>query len=142
MLKPLYPHYPTILKGTKGLAQKLQHITLQQGQKAFMDTGDIVAYHPNILVKQAVPIILKMFMEYAARVGLPQNNKHTNLYVKTRGHHNIRKPNHHPQIEGPWYLSSSTLLSESRSLAQGWNHCPHCQHHQSLLAPATSLPTL
>ena len=98
MLKSPYLHYPTILKGTKGLAQKLQHITLQQGQKAFMDTGDIVAYYPNILVKQAVPIILRMFMKYAARVGLPQNNKHTNLYVKTRGHHNIRKPNHHPQL--------------------------------------------
>ena len=63
-----------------------------------MDTGDIVTYYLNILVKQAVPIIIRMFMEYAARVGLPQNNKHTNLYDKTRDHHNIRQPNHHPQL--------------------------------------------
>jgi hypothetical protein len=31
MLKPLYPQYLTILKGTKDLAQKLRHITLQWG---------------------------------------------------------------------------------------------------------------
>jgi hypothetical protein len=67
MLKLLYPHYPTILKGMEDLAQKLQHITLQRGQKAFTGTSDIVTYYLNITVKQAVLIILRMFMEYATR---------------------------------------------------------------------------
>jgi hypothetical protein len=66
-----------ILKGTKDLTQKLQHVTLHCGQKNFIVMGDIVIYYPNIPVDRAVPIVLTMFMEFAERVGLPQHNKHT-----------------------------------------------------------------
>jgi hypothetical protein len=43
----------------------------------FIVTGDIVAYYPNIPVEQAVPLIIKLFMEYAKENSYPQHKIHT-----------------------------------------------------------------
>jgi len=50
MLRPLYKKYPSILKGTKDLPQRLQHLKLSQQKKVFIVTSDIIAYYPNIPV--------------------------------------------------------------------------------------------
>jgi len=77
MLKPLYEKYPTILKGTKDLALRLKALKLSRHRKVFIVTGDIVAYYPNIPVGRAVPLIVKMFMEYAREHSYPQHKIHT-----------------------------------------------------------------
>jgi hypothetical protein len=73
MLKPLYEKYPCILKGTKDLAQKLKQLKLSQHRKVFIVTGNIVAYYPNIPVERAMPLIVKLFMEYAKENSYPQH---------------------------------------------------------------------
>jgi len=76
MLIPLYKRYPTILKGTKDLAQRLDKIRLSQHQKVFIVTGDIVTYYPNIPVDLAVPIVLKLFMKYTEENSYTTQQKH------------------------------------------------------------------
>jgi len=76
MLKPLYEHYPTILKGTKDLAQRISNIKLSRHRKVFIVTGDIVAYYPNIPVDLAVPIVLKLFMKFATEHSYTTQQKH------------------------------------------------------------------
>jgi len=76
MLKPLYEYYPTILKGTKDLAQWLKQIELSQHQKVFIITGDIVAYYPNIPINLAVPIVLRLFMKYMEENSYTMQQKH------------------------------------------------------------------
>lgn len=76
MLKPLYPEYPTILKGTKDLAQRISKLKLSRHRKVFIITGDIVAYYPNIPIDLAVPIVARLFMKYANEHSYTTQQKH------------------------------------------------------------------
>jgi hypothetical protein len=76
MLKPLYQQCPHVIHGSKDLAGKLSKLSLLQHRKVFIVTADIVAYYPNIPLNKAVPIVLKMFMEYASIHDYPPWKKH------------------------------------------------------------------
>lgn len=63
-LKPLINAAPTVLHGTKDLAQKLSQLTLSPTARWYIVTGDVVAFYPNINLERCNNIIANMFIEY------------------------------------------------------------------------------
>ena len=57
MLTPLVERQPFVLKGTKDLAQKLSALKLDSYRKAYIVSGDIVAYYPNIPLQRCMLIV-------------------------------------------------------------------------------------
>ena len=67
-LKRLLAWFPTIIKGSKDLAQKLSEIqTLHPYRKVYICTGDIVAFYPNLNRDHAVREVLKVWFNYCDR---------------------------------------------------------------------------
>lgn len=69
-LKPILAEQPFILKGTKDLAQRLAQ-TQWSTKKKWLVTGDIVAFYPNIPVKDATDIVEAFVTEYHDRHRIP-----------------------------------------------------------------------
>ena len=55
-LKPFLEARPYVLKGSKDLAKKLADLTIPQGKKIYLVSGDIVAFYPNIPRSKAITI--------------------------------------------------------------------------------------
>jgi hypothetical protein len=63
-LKPLIKAAPTILHGTKDLAQRLSKLQLSPASHWYIVTGDVVAFYPNIRLDRCLDIVSKLFIEY------------------------------------------------------------------------------
>jgi hypothetical protein len=64
MLKPLIEAAPTIIKGSKDLAIKLSKLKIDPSRKYYIITGDVVAFYPNIPLKQCIDIVVKQYADY------------------------------------------------------------------------------
>ena len=62
-LKELVAMQPFILHGSKDLAQKLNKVELSRSRKAWIVSGDIVAYYPNIPLAPCINIVSKMWLD-------------------------------------------------------------------------------
>jgi hypothetical protein len=67
-LKPLVEAVPTILKGTKNLVIRLSKIDLNRNHQWYLVSGNIVAFYPNIPLKQCLDIATTLYEEY---IGAP-----------------------------------------------------------------------
>ena len=56
-LKLLIKAVPTVIYGTKDLAQKLSKISIDTRHKWYIVTGDVVAYYPNIPLRHCLDIV-------------------------------------------------------------------------------------
>ena len=59
-LQPLIDQCMFVLKGSKDLSIKLSQLRLPRGRKAWIISGDIVAYYPNIPLKKCLADVAKM----------------------------------------------------------------------------------
>ena len=66
MLKPLVERCKFVLHGTKHLANKLASIRLnpKPGKKAWLVSGDVVAFYPSIPLEEAMNIVMTLFHGY------------------------------------------------------------------------------
>lgn len=62
-LKPLVNSRPYILRGSKDLAQKLSKVVIPYGKKAYLISGDIVAFYPNIPKSKALKIVMQWWLK-------------------------------------------------------------------------------
>lgn len=72
MLKPLLEAQPWILQGSKDLAQKLSALKLDPYRKAWIVSGDIVAYYPNIPLRKCLGIVGKWWLTTEGAKYTPQ----------------------------------------------------------------------
>lgn len=56
-LKELLKDRPYVLKGTKDLAQKLSKLKIPKGRKAYIVTGDVVAFYPNVPADRCMEVV-------------------------------------------------------------------------------------
>ncbi|KAJ2971185.1 hypothetical protein NUW54_g12558 [Trametes sanguinea] len=66
-LKPLIKAAPTIIHGSKDLAQKLSKLSLtskRSDEKWYFVTGDVVAFYPNIPLEKCLGIVNQMWLEF------------------------------------------------------------------------------
>ena len=60
-LKPMVDHCKFVIKGTKQLAQKFAELKLDLCRKAWLVTGDVVAFYPSIPLEEAIAIIMVLY---------------------------------------------------------------------------------
>jgi len=63
-LKPLIQEAATVIHGTKDLAQKLSHLSINPRRKWYIVTGDVVAFYPNIPLNHCIDIVYNMYYEF------------------------------------------------------------------------------
>lgn len=63
-LKPIIKLAPTIIHGSKDLAIKLSKLELQPTRRAFIVTGDVVAFYPNIDLDKCLRIVTDFYSEH------------------------------------------------------------------------------
>ena len=63
-LKPIVESAPTIIHGTKDLAQKLSKLNIDPSRKWYIVTGDVVAFYPNIPLTQCLDIVKELHFEH------------------------------------------------------------------------------
>jgi hypothetical protein len=63
-LKPIIQSAPTIIHGTKDLAQKLSKLNIDNRRKWYLVTGDVVAFYPNIPLRKCLDIIYDMYLMF------------------------------------------------------------------------------
>ena len=63
-LKPLLAERPYLLRGSKDLALKLKALRLPPGRKAWLVSGDIVAFYPNIPTDKCMNIVQRWYNEF------------------------------------------------------------------------------
>jgi hypothetical protein len=63
-LKPIVESAPTIIHGTKDLAQKLSKMRIDPSRKWYIVTGDVVAFYPNIPLEKCLDIVKGMHFEH------------------------------------------------------------------------------
>ena len=79
-LKPIVESAPTIIHGTKDLAQKLSKLNIDPSRKWYIVTGDVVAFYPNIPLELCLNIVKQLHFEYyIADRPNPHDNSNTNL---------------------------------------------------------------
>jgi hypothetical protein len=64
-LKPLLAERPYLLRGSKDLALKLKSLRLPMGRKAWLVSGDIVAFYPTIPTDKCMNIVQGWYNEFA-----------------------------------------------------------------------------
>ncbi len=64
ILKPLIHAAPTIIHGTKDLAQKLSQLNIDPTRKWYIVTGDVVAFYPNIPLQHCINIVYELYFEH------------------------------------------------------------------------------
>ena len=64
ILKPIVESAPTIIHGTKDLAQKLSKLKIDRNRKWYLVTGDVVAFYPNIPLEKCMQIIYELYFEH------------------------------------------------------------------------------
>jgi hypothetical protein len=62
-LKPLLAQRPYVLKGTKDLALKLSKLQIPKHKKAWLVSGDIVAFYPNVPLEDCLKITLDWWLK-------------------------------------------------------------------------------
>ena len=68
MLKPIIESAPTIIHGTKHLAQTLSQLKIDHSRKYYIVTGDVVAFYPNINITKCIDIVINLYTEYLERM--------------------------------------------------------------------------
>ena len=63
-LKPIIKSAPSIINGTKEMVQKLSTVSLDSGRRAWLCTGDVVAFYPNIPLQHCLQIVQILYDEY------------------------------------------------------------------------------
>ena len=83
-LKPLIKAAPTIIHGTKDLAQKLSALSLDTSRNWYIVTGDVVAYYPNIPLQHCMDIVYDQYLEFhwAVRDHDDLRNRHMQDFFK------------------------------------------------------------
>ena len=76
-LKPLIKAAPTIIHGTKDLAQKLSKPSIDTHRKWYIVTGDVVAYYPNIPLQHCLDIVYEQYLEHYWNI--PTHDDHDNV---------------------------------------------------------------
>jgi len=66
MLKPLVERCKFVLHGTKHLARKFSTLKLEPGKKAWLVSGDVVAFYPSIPLDEALDIVMILFKAHYA----------------------------------------------------------------------------
>ena len=74
-LKGLIQASPTIIHGSKDLAQKLSKIILDPHQKCYIVTGDVVAFYPNIPLAKCKDIVCSLAESYIRTPGYSYSDK-------------------------------------------------------------------
>jgi len=64
-LKPIINSIPSIIRGTKDFVTKLQGIKIPLDRKAFLVTGDVVAFYPNVPLGKALMNALKWWQRFS-----------------------------------------------------------------------------
>jgi hypothetical protein len=64
LLKPIVEKCRYVLKGTKQLAQKLAELKLDPSRKAWIVSGDVVAFYPSIPLDDAIEIVYDMYIKF------------------------------------------------------------------------------
>ena len=73
-LRPIVQSAPSIIHGSKDLVIKLSKLNINTKRKYFIITGDVVAFYPNIPIKQCIDISLHLYEEYIGSLGNPVDN--------------------------------------------------------------------
>jgi hypothetical protein len=68
-LKPIVESAPTIIHGTKDLAQKLSKLRIDPSRKWYIVTGDVVAFYPNIPLSRCLDIVCQVILRTLLRDG-------------------------------------------------------------------------
>jgi hypothetical protein len=63
-LKPIIESAPTIIHGTKDLAQKLSKLNIDPSRNWYIVTGDVVAFYPNIPLSRCMDIVCELYFEH------------------------------------------------------------------------------
>ena len=63
-LKPIVESAPTIIHGTKDLAQKLSKLSIDPNRNWYIVTGDVVAFYPNIPLELCLNIVSELHFEH------------------------------------------------------------------------------
>jgi hypothetical protein len=66
-LKPLLAERPYLLRGSKDLALKLKNLHIPPGRKAWLVSGDIVAFYPTILTDVCMKIVQDWYNQFAGQ---------------------------------------------------------------------------
>lgn len=82
-LKPLVDACPTIIKGTKDLAQKLSKLQLDKTRRWYLVTGDVVAFYTNINLKRCIEIVTDMYQDYYLNVAHQVKDHHDRITMHT-----------------------------------------------------------
>jgi len=73
MLKPLLAERPYLLRGSKDLALKLKNLHIPPGRKAWLVSGDIVAFYPTIPTDKCMQIVLDWYNQFTGQtMSLPE----------------------------------------------------------------------
>jgi hypothetical protein len=63
-LKPLVKAATCIIHGTKFLLEKLSQLRIDPRRKWYFVSGDVVAYYPNIPLKECIDIVVSMYSDW------------------------------------------------------------------------------
>jgi hypothetical protein len=63
-LKPIVESAPTVIHGTKDLAQKLSKLRIDPSRQWWIVTGDVVAFYPNIPLRQCLNIVSELHFDH------------------------------------------------------------------------------
>jgi hypothetical protein len=80
-LKPLIEAAPTILKGTKDLAQKLSKVNLDTNRQWFLVSGDVVAFYPNIPLEECLDITAELYEEYVGKATTSEELREMEVFL-------------------------------------------------------------
>ena len=80
-LKPLVEAAPTILKGTKDLAQKLSRLNLDTNRQWYLVSGDVVAFYPNIPLEECLDITAELYEEYVGKPSTSQELREMEVFL-------------------------------------------------------------
>ncbi len=76
-LKPIVESAPTVIHGTKDLAQKLSKLSINPSRKWWIVTGDVVAFYPNIPLEKCLNIVSELHFEHYFTEGYDPKDKLT-----------------------------------------------------------------
>ena len=112
-LKPLIEAAPTIIHGSKDLAQKLSRLSIDRRRQWYIVTGDVVAFYPNIPIDHCLSIVSLEYMGFY-RGGLHIANTTSELREDEVFHRALLVANKDlvTQFDGEYYV-------QTRGLAMG-----------------------
>ena len=125
-LKPIVESAPTVIHGTKDLAQKLSKLNIDTTRKWYIVTGDVVAFYPNIPLEKCLNVVKELHFEhYFAGQAQPYSRYNTDQQKFFSDCCDIGNTHLITQFNGQIYEQLNGLamgVADSPDLANLWGH--------------------